>query len=140
MSEHPAGAPGPGEGPIDHEIDRSGILRTGFWLIGITVGSFLVSFGLYRALASAERRADPRPSPLAGIGQPALPPAPLLQATPEKELAAMRAAEARTLTGWGWVDRPAGVAHVPVERAIDAIAKDGRLPDFAVPPAGVSPQ
>jgi hypothetical protein len=139
MSEHPAGPPAAGGGAIDQEIDRSGILRTGFWLIGITLGSFLVAFGFYRALASAEKRADPRPSPLVGVGAPALPPAPLLQGAPEQELAAMRAAEERTLTGWGWVDRQAGVAHVPVARALAAIARDGQLPDFSVPPQGVSP-
>lgn len=139
MNEHPAGAPGDA-GRIDHEIDRTGILRTGFWLIGITLGSFLVAFGFYRALASAEKRADPKPSPLAGVTQPGLPPAPLLQAAPEKELAAMRQAEAARLAGWGWVDQPGGVAHVPIERAIDAIAKDGQLPDFSVPPGGGAPQ
>jgi hypothetical protein len=144
MTEHPAGPPGrgaePGHPEIDHEINRGGIVRTGIWLAGITLGSFLVAFVFYRVLASAEKRSDPKPSPLAGLTQPGLPPAPLLQVAPERELAAMRAAEEARLTGWGWVDEPAGVAYVPVERAIDAIAKDGRLPDFSVPPAGGSPQ
>jgi hypothetical protein len=140
MSEHAAGDPGPGGESFDREIDRAGIVRTGLWLAGITIGAFLVAFGFYRALASAEKRADPRPSPLVGLSRQGLPPAPLLQTSPEQELAAMRAAETARLTGWGWVDRPAGVAHVPVERAIDAIAKDGRLPDFSVPPGGVPPQ
>ena len=53
---------------------------------------------------------------------------------PTAELARMKQEELGRLNDYGWVDRKAGVAHIPVERAIDILAKTG-LP---VPRAGAS--
>ena len=58
---------------------------------------------------------------------------PQLQATPERELDAFRRAEEEILSRWGWSDRAAGRAQVPVERAIEQVAAEGRLPDFLPP-------
>ncbi len=38
------------------------------------------------------------------------------------ELAALRQSERRHLDGYGWVDRPAGVVRIPVDRAMALIA------------------
>jgi hypothetical protein len=38
-----------------------------------------------------------------------------------------RAAHAARLNGYGWVDREKGIVHVPIERAIEAVA-GGALP------------
>jgi len=126
----------PGTGAIDHEIDRRGIVKTGVWLVAITLGSFVVAWLFYESLAATEAARDPRPSPLVGAAPLAAPPAPLLQPAPERELAALRRREAARLQGWGWVDRGAEIAHVPVERAIEAVAASGQLPDFTLSPAG----
>jgi len=124
---------------FDHEIDRRGIVKTAAWLAAVTVGSFVVAWLFYESLAAGEKARDPRPSPLVGAAAPTAPPGPQLQAVPERELAALRAREAERLGGWGWVDRGAGLAHVPVERAIDAVARDGRLPDFTAPAETAAP-
>ncbi|KAB2959966.1 MAG: hypothetical protein F9K16_12095, partial [Thermoanaerobaculia bacterium] len=121
MSEHRRETPG----AFDHEIDRRGIVKTSIWLIAITLGSFVVAWLFYESLAATEKQRDPKPSPLVGAAAPVTPPGPLLQAAPENELAALRQREAARLEGWGWVDRGAGIAHVPVERAMDAVARDG---------------
>lgn len=123
------------QGPIDHEIDAGGIVKVAVWLAIVTVVSFLIGWGFYRALERGERRLDPPPSPLVEAGRAIVAPGPGLQASPEKELAALRADEERRLNGWGWVDRAAGLAHVPVETAIDRVAADGVLPTLA-PPTG----
>ena len=58
-------------------------------------------------------------------GQRILPPEPRLQSDPAGDLARFRERENATLNGYGWVDRPAGVVRIPVERAMDIIAQRG---------------
>jgi hypothetical protein len=36
----------------------------------------------------------------------------------------LRDAQRRDLESWGWVDRRAGVAKIPIERAMDIVAKE----------------
>lgn len=52
-------------------------------------------------------------------------PNPRLQGNPAGELLRMRAADHAALESYGWVDRPAGIAHLPIERAIDVVAEKG---------------
>jgi hypothetical protein len=128
-----------GHEPFDHEIQSRPILKSVIWLTVVTVASFAAAYGLYRWFAGSEKAADPRPSPIVEARQPRPVPGPRLQATPENELAALRAATRSRLAGWGWVDREAGVAHVPIERAIDEVAARGALPDFAAPAEEAAP-
>jgi hypothetical protein len=52
-------------------------------------------------------------------------PEPRLQGNPAAELARLKRGEAARLTSYGWVDRKAGIAHIPVERAIEIVATEG---------------
>lgn len=52
-----------------------------------------------------------------------IPPVPRLQVNPDRDIEQLRAAEAERLDGYGWVDRSAGIAHIPVERAMDLLAE-----------------
>ena len=45
----------------------------------------------------------------------------------DKRLPRWKAEHAAKLNGYGWVDRAKGVAHIPIERAMDAVA-GGTLP------------
>lgn len=54
-------------------------------------------------------------------------PAPRLQSDPARELAEMRAQEDAILHSYGWVDRPAGVVRIPIEKAIQ-LTLDRGLP------------
>lgn len=135
MTERPVGAPQDPPGPFDHEIDVPAIAKSAIWLVVVTVASFFAAWVFYRALARGEERLDPRPPAIEAARRPVVPPGPRLQKSPESELADFRAEEQRTLEGMAWVDRGRGVARVPIERAIDAVAGAGRLPEFAPPPA-----
>lgn len=42
------------------------------------------------------------------------------------EPAEMRRAQAERLHGWGWVDRKAGVVHMPIEEAMKRVARGER--------------
>jgi hypothetical protein len=129
MSERAPGSPP----PIDHEIDARTIGKIGVWLTAITVAGFLVGWGVYLLLLRGERQLDRPPSPIAEARAERPVPGPPLQQTPELDLAGLRRAEEEWLHSWGWVDRGAGVARVPVEVALERVAADGRLPDFTVP-------
>ncbi len=132
MSEHRVVGPSGPSGPtgIDREIDVHSIRQLGFWLAVVTVVSFLIGWGFYRGLASWERRLDLEASPLAEANRPVVPPGPRLLPHPETELAHFRALESARLGGWGWVDKSAGIAHVPIDRAIESVASSSRLPDW----------
>jgi hypothetical protein len=68
-------------------------------------------------------------------------PNPRLQENPSIDLARLRAEERQRFDAYGWVDRKAGIAHIPVERAMAILAKTG-LPKVPAPaPAqGVPPR
>ena len=131
MSERPVGAPHEPGAPFDHEIDVRAIAKGAVWLAVITGVSFLVAWFFYKALVRSEERLDPRVPVLEAARKPVVPPGPRLQRSPEADLAQHRGAERGELESWAWVDRGRGLARVPVERAIDAVAASGRLPEFA---------
>ncbi len=53
------------------------------------------------------------------------PPAPRLDAHPAATLAAVRKRETAALEGYGWVDRSAGIARIPIEQAMRLLAERG---------------
>jgi hypothetical protein len=84
----------------------------------IQVALYLHMEGLWRL-----RQAQvPPPSPVASA-LPAAPPEPRLQTAPALDLRALRAAEDARLGSYGWVDRAAGIVHIPIERAMELIAE-----------------
>ncbi len=55
-------------------------------------------------------------------------PEPKLQADPEREMGKFRGREDAILNSYGWVDRGAGIARIPIERAMDLIVQRGLSP------------
>jgi hypothetical protein len=53
----------------------------------------------------------------------AVPSSPRLQANPGADLAAERRREEGLLTGYAWVDRKRGIARIPVQRAMEILAR-----------------
>jgi hypothetical protein len=121
----------PERAPIDSEIDVRRAVEVGLWLGGTTVGALVIGYFLYLGLSKWTAGDDPAPSALSESGRHVLPPAPNLQTQPEKELAAMRAAEHERLTTWGWTDQSLGLAHMPIDEAIARLA----VPEPPAPPA-----
>lgn len=73
------------------------------------------------ALLSPWRHGRPVSPPPAQTGAALLP-------DPVATLARFRARKAARLGGYGWVDEPAGIAHIPVERAIDLLLEPDAAP------------
>ena len=60
-------------------------------------------------------------------------PQPRLQESPPVELVQMVREEKARITSYGWVDPKAGIARIPVDRAMEILAEKG-LPKVAAPP------
>ncbi len=58
--------------------------------------------------------------------------------TPTSSSSKLKKEELGRLNGYGWVDKKAGVAHIPIDRAIDILAKTGlpRVEAKAAEPGG----
>src|SRR5205823_3522166 len=59
-------------------------------------------------------------------------PDPRLQRDPESELAQVQEEQLSRIHSYGWVDRRAGIARIPVDRAMDILARTG-LPKVPAP-------
>ena len=117
-------APPTGSVQEDH-IDLKAIL---VFLGGLTVfGAIiqLVIWVMFGFLTNQEARSQTVQYPM-GLSQlDRTPPEPRLQTRPEVDLKAMRAEEDQILHRYGWVDEGAGVARIPVDRAMQLLIERG---------------
>jgi|SRR5690349_11176045 hypothetical protein len=65
-------------------------------------------------------------SPSATVSSAFHPPVPTLEVEPERDLRTFRQREDTQLRSYGWVDRAAGTVHIPIDRAMDQMAADGK--------------
>jgi hypothetical protein len=119
------------------------------FLFGLIVGCLLVALvlkGLYSYLDSYENHHQAAQSPLVQQtttdtrnvepGDIKKFPQPRLESDETTEINAFRMQEEETLNSYGWVDQQAGVARIPIDRAMALLAQRG-LPTR--PQAGVTP-
>jgi hypothetical protein len=106
-----------------HDASVRWILWSGAGLVGLAALIQVVLYFHMEGLWRLRQRALPAPSPVASA-LPSEPPAPRLETAPALDLRALRAAEDAQLHGYGWVDRRAGVVHIPIERALDLVAAE----------------
>jgi hypothetical protein len=114
------------------DLDARGIVK---FLIGLGVTIIFIHvivWGLIRTYTHYEPKALSRTSaisePQAASPQanPVLRfPAPQLQSDPAADLNKYREAVEQQLNSAGWIDQKAGIAHIPIEQAIDLVAQRG---------------
>ncbi len=63
--------------------------------------------------------------PLAAGQESRLPPEPRLQTNPRQDLRDLRSEEDTVLTGYGWVDKNAGIARIPIGEAMKLTVERG---------------
>lgn len=129
----------------DASYDRSDLEARGIisFLIGLAITVVfihLIVWGFVRAYTHFEPKAVARtsaiiePQAVPPQGDPVLRfPAPQLQPDEVADLNKYREAVEQQLNSTGWIDEKAGVAHIPVEKAIDLVAQRG-LPVRPQPP------
>jgi hypothetical protein len=125
-----------GEGrPFDRELSKRVLFGFVFGLALLVLLTILAMRGFFGLLVGDLERQDPAPSPIAEANLRQLPPEPRLEVHPTLALQELRAREDSILLSYGWEDREAGVARIPVERAMEIIARDGVPAWPAVDPA-----
>ena len=127
---HHAQGGGGGHEGFDRELDLKTIFRFGAILAVIVVVVLIGMWGMSALFKSQQQAADPRPSPIPEANLRRLPPEPRLQVSPPRDMNEFRAREAALVGSYGWVDQRAGIARIPIDRAIDIVLEKG-LP---VPP------
>lgn len=114
---------------FDDELNMRGVVWVTVGIAVITVIGFVAAWWVYQWRIETEDAATPPPPPVVQRETaPRRPPGPLLQASPEAELQAMRRELAERLQGYGWTDEAQGLVHIPIDEAIDRVVAAGGLP------------
>lgn len=111
---------------VSHEtadVDVRGILRFGGALAIVAV---VIHIALYWLLLYYNQREARRETPTTSAQrEEEPPPEPRLRVAPRADLLEMRRAEDQVLNSYGWVDGEKNIVRVPIERAMEIIAKQG---------------
>jgi hypothetical protein len=126
--------PRPEEGYEKRDVENAAVFRPALGFFLLVVLTVVLMRWLFGYLAAREASTDRPLSPIARNAPRELPPEPRLQLSPPTDLAAMREEENEALHSYGWVDRESRVVRIPIERAMELVAKRG-LPTRGSPPA-----
>jgi len=124
-----------GAGHEQSDADTRKVLMFGVALAAIIVTACLVMWGIFVYLNAHQPLTGPPPSPLA-VGR-RLPPEPRLQISETEDIGKVVADENKQLGSYGWVDKDGGIAHIPIQRAMDLILERG-IPGGTNEPAKAS--
>jgi hypothetical protein len=129
--------PNPPDAKYEHsDIDPGLGYRFAIWLAVAMLLSAAIVYGSFWFFEGREVAVDQRVQqyPLA-VGQSKDPPSPRLQTQPFKDIYLLREGENQRLGSYGWVDKEAGVTHIPVDRAMEVMVERG-IPARTESPAG----
>ena len=116
----------------ERDANPRSVFRFGVGLAVATIAVGAAMAVMLWILTKSGERAGREISPAVSASLHRVPPEPRLEPRPLLPLARLRAEESRRLETYGWVDEKVGVVHIPIENAIDAVARNG-LPRFPVP-------
>ena len=119
----------------DNDVNVRAVFRFGFWLAVGVVAVTLAMLALFRALEKKDRASDVVLSPVVAANLARTPPEPRLEPLPLLPGQRLRAEEDAILTSYAWVDRKAGVARIPIDRALEILVARGLPPSKPMPPA-----
>jgi len=88
-------------------------------LIGVVLVCFLV-IGIFRYFHSVNHVEE-----TVRASQQTVPPEPRVEERPWEQLVTVRAREDHVLDSYAWIDKKAGTVRIPVNQAIDKLAKQG---------------
>ncbi|MCG3160932.1 MAG: hypothetical protein JMDDDDMK_02008 [Acidobacteria bacterium] len=111
---------------VTHEQSDVNIRGIFWFIVGLgvfTVAVYVAMALIFDALEKREAAAEPPPRSLLGAGQQRLPPEPRLQLAPGHETPPLEerktslAEMKQRLNSYGWVNKPTGVVHIPIDEA-----------------------
>jgi hypothetical protein len=89
----------------------------------VSVGAMWALFDYFAAREDAKNASNPAAAMMREKSK--LPPEPRLQERPQVELKDLRADEDAILNGYGWVDPAKNIVRIPIDEAIELVAKRG---------------
>jgi hypothetical protein len=107
------------------DINLRGVLA---FAVGLAVTAIVVHFAVWVLFVYFNGREGVKVTPQypLAVGQgDRTPPEPRLQTNPRQALRDLRAAEDKTLNGYGWVDRNNGIVHIPIDQAMKLTLERG---------------
>jgi len=128
------------------DLSASGVVGFlgGLLIVGVLVVFLLAS--VYAFLDRYQKAHEPPQNPLVGATNADTRhptpqdenrfPLPRLETNEGDELNDLRLQEEKTLNSYGWLDQKAGVAHIPIERAMELVVERGlpTVPQHAAAP------
>jgi hypothetical protein len=126
-------------GAVSHERRDIDIFRISAFGIGLLLACIVTVFAVWAMFDFLYKREDDKNARIAASAEMLReknrqPPEPRLQAAPRVELHDMLTDENEILTGYAWVDPDKKIVRIPIEEAMDLMAKRG-LP-YKASPAG----
>ena len=121
-TQYEATPPGAGYEHTDAHVGI--IVKFLIWLAAIAI---VIHFGLgflFRVFVNQRVEEAPRRYPMATT-EPRQAPEPRLQRFPREDILNFRLAEEQALTTYGWVDKNAGIVHIPIEDAMKLALQRG---------------
>jgi len=106
------------------DLDFSRVLQFGGGVVLLMLFAMGAMHVLLGFLERTQTAARPAAHALIDAAAPREPPAPRLQEHPIADLEALRAREKAQLDGYGWIDQAKGRVHIPIERAMELMAKE----------------
>jgi hypothetical protein len=110
----------PNVGHEERDVSAFGVTAAGLAIFALVVVSVFAMWFLFNAFAKREAAKSP---PL--ISAPKLPPEPRLQSAPVLDYKTMREAEDKLMNSYGWLDPDNGIVRIPVDRALEIVARRG---------------
>ncbi|MBI2504085.1 MAG: hypothetical protein HYW07_12735 [Candidatus Latescibacteria bacterium] len=129
MDKHahsPAGHPASHPGYEVTDVHPSSLAKTAAMLGGLVFFSIVAMVVLYKVFDYYQPRADKPRHPLADSRYVSS--APKLQPDPPALKEELRTVENQVLTTYDWTDKEKGLVRIPIERAIELVAQQQKLP------------
>jgi hypothetical protein len=130
---HSPGPHPPGPGHETQDVNVWAVGKFAIGLVAVCIISLSLLLGLMKFFQSREET-----SRATTIEPTKLFPEPQLQKTPIQDLKSLRVEEDKLLNGYAWLDPQKGLVRMPIDQAIDVLAKRGLPVRTAVPVANGS--
>lgn len=111
-----------------HEASDVNVRSVSRFTIGLTLVTIFVLGLMWLVMdffLGREAARSPKPAPMIAADPLKEPPEPRLQTKPALDLQKVREDEEALLHQYGWVDSDKGIVRIPVERAMELVAKEG---------------
>lgn len=120
----------------DAELNSKAIVYVGVGTAVVTLVAMVVVWWMLLGLRKLENAEDPAPSALPEAAVRMVPPVPRLEVSPPQNFKDLREREDAVLNAPAWIDQGAGTVRLPIDLALDVVARRGL---GSTPPAETVP-